>query len=112
MSDIDSVTAAPASTPTASADRTLGSSAGLGQADFLRLMTAQVASQDPFKPLDQTAMLGQLAQFSQVAGTAEMNVALTDLLGAVRDQSDLLIAIRDQLTGTNTAATATSTTGA
>jgi flagellar basal-body rod modification protein FlgD len=107
MSALAGVTAAPPAT--ASADRNLGSSAGLGQADFLRLMTAQVASQDPFKPLDQTAMLGQLAQFSQVAGTAEMNVALTDLLGAVRSQSDLLIAIRDQLSAANPP---TTTTGA
>ena len=52
-----------------------GNGSQLDQAAFLRLMTAQVAAQDPFKPLDQSQMLAQLAQFSQVAGTAEMNVS-------------------------------------
>ncbi len=69
----------------------------LDQAAFLRLMTAQVAAQDPFKPLDQSQMLAQLAQFSQVAGTAEMNVAIGKLAGLLRDQTALLETIRDRL---------------
>jgi flagellar basal-body rod modification protein FlgD len=51
----------------------------LNQASFLRLMTAQVKSQDPFKPLDQAQMVAQLAQFSQVAGIGEMNQKLAGL---------------------------------
>ena len=70
----------------------------LDQAAFLRLMTAQVAAQDPFKPLDQTQMLAQLAQFSQVAGTAEMNVSLGALLDAVQQQGAMLADIRAALT--------------
>ena len=70
----------------------------VNQADFLRLMTAQISAQDPFDPLDQTAMLGQLAQFSQVAGTAEMNVSLGQLLEQTRAQGDLLADIRTALT--------------
>jgi flagellar basal-body rod modification protein FlgD len=51
----------------------------LGQADFLRLMTEQLKNQDPLKPLDGTAFLGQLAQFSTVQGINGMQ----DALGAV-----------------------------
>ena len=51
----------------------------LGQADFLRLMTAQMTMQDPFNPMDGRDMVAQMAQFSQVAGVAEMNKSLAAL---------------------------------
>ena len=35
-----------------------------GQADFLKLMTAQMKNQDPFDPVDNTQMVAQMAQFS------------------------------------------------
>ena len=50
--------------------------AGLNQNDFLRLMTTQLTTQDPFNPVDNTQMVAQMAQFSQVAGIAEMNRSL------------------------------------
>jgi flagellar basal-body rod modification protein FlgD len=77
------------------ARRTPGNS--LGQADFLQLMTAQVTAQDPFKPLDQTQMVAQLAQFSQVAGTAEMNASLGQIAEQMRTQGALLADIRTAL---------------
>ncbi len=52
----------------------------LGQADFLRLMTTQLTAQDPFKPVDNTQMIAQMAQFSQVAGIGEMNASLRTLV--------------------------------
>lgn len=57
----------------------------LGQADFLRLMTAQLKNQDPFSPVDNTQMVAQMAQFSSVAGISQMNStlsAIADKLGA------------------------------
>ena len=48
----------------------------LGQADFLKLMTAQMKNQDPTNPTDNTQMIAQMAQFSSVAGIAEMNTTL------------------------------------
>ena len=51
------------------------SSAGspsLGQADFLKLMTAQLQNQDPFNPVDNTQMVAQMAQFSSLSGITEM----------------------------------------
>ena len=48
----------------------------MDQNDFLRLMTTQLTTQDPFNPMDNTQMVAQMAQFSQVAGIAEMNQSL------------------------------------
>ena len=45
----------------------------LGQADFLKLMTTQLQSQDPFKPMDSSQFLGQIAQFSTVSGIESLN---------------------------------------
>ena len=48
----------------------------LGQSDFLKLMTTQLQNQDPFAPMDNTAMVEQMAQFSQVTGITEMSQTL------------------------------------
>lgn len=71
-------------TPTAAAASTTGSTS-LGQGDFLKLMTAQLQNQDPFAPVDNTQMIAQMAQFSQLAGISEMSTtlkAIADKLGA------------------------------
>ena len=73
-----------ASTPTRS---TSSAAAAMNQNDFLRLMTTQLTTQDPFNPVDNTQMVAQMAQFSQVAGIAEMNSslkAIVDSLGGGR----------------------------
>ena len=59
----------------------------LGQADFLKLMTAQMQNQDPFNPVDNTQMVAQMAQFSSLSGISEMNSTLKS--------------IADKLTGTS-----------
>ena len=38
----------------------------LGQADFLALLTAQLANQDPLSPLDNTEFISQMSQFASV----------------------------------------------
>ncbi|RJF93238.1 flagellar hook assembly protein FlgD [Sphingomonas cavernae] len=48
----------------------------LDQTAFLKLMTTQLKTQDPFNPVDNTQMVAQMAQFSSVAGIAEMNKSL------------------------------------
>lgn len=55
----------------------------LGQADYLKLMTAQLQYQDPFQPMDNTQMVAQMAQFSQIAGTTESNQKLTQIADAL-----------------------------
>lgn len=54
----------------------------LGQASFLKLMTAQLKYQDPFKPVENKDMVAQMAQFSQVAGISEMNASLKAIAGS------------------------------
>src|SRR5688572_17021817 len=56
----------------------------LGQDDFLSLMIAQLKNQDPMKPLDPSQYVGQLAQFSSVAGLKEINSAIAGLTDSLR----------------------------
>ena len=51
----------------------------LGQQDFLHLMLTQLKNQDPFKPLDSGAFLGQLAQFGTVSGLAGLQTSFDTL---------------------------------
>ena len=48
----------------------------LDQNDFLKLLTTQLKTQDPFAPVDNSQMVAQMAQFSSVAGISEMNSSL------------------------------------
>jgi flagellar basal-body rod modification protein FlgD len=77
----------------------------LDQTAFLRLMTTQLKSQDPFDPVDNQAMVAQMAQFSSVAGISEMNTTLRDISTQISAQTELLNNIRNA----GTADTATST---
>ena len=45
----------------------------LGQADFFKLLTTQLASQDPLEPMDDTAFIAQMANFSELEMMSQMN---------------------------------------
>ncbi len=66
----------------------------LGQTDFLRLMSTQLQQQDPFDPVDNQAMVAQMAQFSSVAGISEMNISLRAIADQIAEQTALLRDIR------------------
>lgn len=66
----------------------------LGQTDFLRLMSTQLKQQDPFDPVDNQAMVAQMAQFSSVAGISEMNVSLKAISTQIGEQTRMLANIR------------------
>lgn len=51
----------------------------MGQADFLRLLTAQMQTQDPFEPVDNAQMVSQMATITNSSGIAEMNQSLKTL---------------------------------
>lgn len=55
----------------------------LNQTDYLKLMTAQLKYQDPFAPMDNTQMVAQMAQFSQLAGQAEGNASLAAIASSL-----------------------------
>lgn len=50
------------------------------QNQFLQLMVKQLQSQDPLSPTDNGQMLGQLAQFSTLAGMENLNSSFSDML--------------------------------
>src|SRR3954469_3424726 len=56
----------------------------LDQTDFLTLMITQLKNQDPMKPMDPSQYVGQLAQFSSVAGLKEMNTSIATLTSSLR----------------------------
>lgn len=62
----------------------------MGQGDFLRLMTAQLAQQDPFNPVDNQQMVAQMAQFSSLAGISETNTTLQKISDQLTAQTQLL----------------------
>ena len=66
----------------------------LDQTAFLRLMTTQLKEQDPFDPVDNQAMVAQMAQFSSVAGISEMNTSLKSIADQIAEQTSLLQDIR------------------
>jgi flagellar basal-body rod modification protein FlgD len=51
----------------------------LGKDGFLKLLSHQLANQDPMKPMDQKRFAADLAQFSQLEQMANMNKKLTNL---------------------------------
>jgi flagellar basal-body rod modification protein FlgD len=64
-----SVTSSLADIASAAASDTgsTGTSSTLGQDAFLKLLTTQMQNQDPLNPVDNSQMLAQLAQFSQLS---------------------------------------------
>ncbi len=63
----------------ASSDAVQGSNK-LGKDEFLKLLVAQLANQDPTSPTDNQAFIAQLAQFSTVEQQSTMNDHLEALL--------------------------------
>ncbi|KPF90422.1 hypothetical protein IP81_15415 [Novosphingobium sp. AAP83] len=65
----------------------------LGAEDFIKLLTTQLNNQDPTEPVDNTLMLAQLAQFSNLSNTNEMKESLQTITG----QNDTLAQISAKL---------------
>jgi flagellar basal-body rod modification protein FlgD len=55
----------------------------LGQTDFLNLMMTELKNQDPTKPMDSGAFLGQLAQFGTVSGLKDLQTKFDSLSSAL-----------------------------
>jgi flagellar basal-body rod modification protein FlgD len=50
----------------------------LGKQDFLKLLMAQLANQDPMKPMDDTQMIAQMAQFSALEETQALRQTIQE----------------------------------
>lgn len=59
------------------------------QADFMKLMIAQMQNQNPLDPKDGSEFLSQLAQFSQVEGITKMNDEMSSLSTHLRSSQAL-----------------------
>jgi flagellar basal-body rod modification protein FlgD len=51
----------------------------LDQSDFIRLLTTQMANQDPTDPVDNKDTIAQMAQFSSLAGLDQVNQTLQSI---------------------------------
>lgn len=67
-----------------------GQETTLDQSDFLRLLTVQLSQQDPLEPVQNEAMLAQMAQFSSLANTTATN----DTLQTIVERLDALIDVQ------------------
>ena len=68
---------------------------------FLEMFVAQVQHQDPLSPMDQTQILGQLAQFSQVEGLETLNKNFGTFLQNELASTAELVSTSDALLGRN-----------
>ena len=56
------------------------SNSRIDQRDFLRILLTQLNAQNPLKPMDNTAFVAQLAQFSQLEQTQQMVGGINQLV--------------------------------
>lgn len=54
-----------------------GSKQALGKDDFLNLMMRQLQMQDPLNPMDNQAMISQMAQFSSLEQMSNLNTTMS-----------------------------------
>jgi flagellar basal-body rod modification protein FlgD len=69
-------------------DSTSGVAAGretqLGQDAFMKLLTTQLANQDPLKPQDNGEFIAQLAQFSSLEKLTSIETSIKELAAAFK----------------------------
>lgn len=64
----------------------------LGKEEFLKLLTTQLANQNPLEPVDNQAFIAQLAQFATVEQQSQMNSTLESLLVAQASTNQTAVA--------------------
>ncbi len=66
MSTVNSATSSTAATPATTLNASPVAKKTLGAEDFLKLLTVQLSSQDPLKPMEDTAFIAQMASFTSL----------------------------------------------
>jgi len=77
---VDAVTSSTSTSSSSSSAATAAASASLNYNDFLKLLIAQMKTQDPTDPMDATQQISQLASFSQVEQQIQTNSHLETVL--------------------------------
>jgi flagellar basal-body rod modification protein FlgD len=80
-------------------------SPSLGSGDFLKLLTTELQNQDPMNPMDDTQSVAQLAQFSALSATQELNTSFQNF------QSNFGVMQAAGLIGKNVTVVSTDATG-
>ncbi|MCD2450563.1 flagellar hook assembly protein FlgD [Methylicorpusculum oleiharenae] len=61
----------------------------LGQEAFLKIMTTQLQSQNPLKPMENADFMGQMAQFSTVSGIQDLQKSFSEFAGSLSSDQAL-----------------------
>lgn len=69
-------------TNTANSNTSVGTAQAVDYQSFLKLLVAQMKNQDPTSPMESTDYVAQLATFSQVEQSIQMNTKLESMLQA------------------------------
>jgi flagellar basal-body rod modification protein FlgD len=84
----------------------------MGMEDFMKILLTQLTYQDPLKPMDNQEFMAQMAQFTSLEQTQQLNEKLTQLVsnqaalqsvGLIGRTVDLTVSEGSTLTGTVTA---------
>lgn len=87
-----SMTVPPTSAATYAAQSDAVSKTQVDYQSFLKLLVAQMKNQDPTNPMDSTQYMAQLASFSQVEQSVQMNQKLEQMLqSSTLAQADAII---------------------
>lgn len=65
-------------------------SSSLGKDEFLKILMAQLANQDPMNPMEDKEFIAQMAQFSQLEQTTNMTNMLEKFIN-IQKQSDSIL---------------------
>ena len=87
---IETSTTTSVSQATQQPDNAHGSSK-LGKNEFLKILTMQLANQDPTSPMDSNAFVAQLAQFSALEQAQNTNDTLTQLLASQQSSNQTAV---------------------
>lgn len=66
-------------TNSTSSSSSSSSTGAMSQSDFLKLMVAQLQAQDPTNPVDNQEFASQMAQFSTLSATQDLNTTVSSL---------------------------------
>jgi len=91
MNQVTSATSATAANPSQAARASQREGNAFDQDAFLKILVAQLSSQDPLNPLDQNEFIAQMAQFTQVEQTLKLNENLQTLGNTLRFSTSLLV---------------------
>ena len=79
MTGTNGVSSAASTANTTASSKTTSSST-LSTDDFLKILAAEMSNQDPTNPMDDTALIAQMAQFNTLEQMTSMNKSINTLL--------------------------------